>query len=228
MTVIGVASFFDKKSRHIGYVMASDSRVGFADLSQQAIEDLRRQKETRVEKCFTGKNFIGLFSGIMRIEPGETHEKAHSSKMRSLDKRFEDIEANKIYENLPILTLEGVQSPTIVLAKRALNSVRLYTVREHNPDARTWIAHQLHVGSKEAYLREKSTIWWGPINGELKRVPLDKRHTPEEAQQGLYNLLQIDPVKKLLGYDPTPLFVYFISPKEHGRIEHGKLVPIRS
>ncbi len=221
MTVIGVATFFDKKAKHIGYALASDSRLGVTDI-QSDYQKLEGQEEVRVTKHFSGDNFLGLISGAIALRTEGTHEETYARALSSLDGFFENIDHGQRFE-LPILS--SSRETTLVIAQRNQSGVALFAVESLFP-RNDWTSKLIHCGMKASYVYGKSRIWYGPFNGQLREIPLGNRLSPIEAQLGLVGLLTSEHTKSLLGYDPSPINLYFISPAQQGRVQNGQLITL--
>ncbi len=221
MTFIGVTNFFDKRAKHIGYALVSDSRLGVTDIESD-YGKLERQEEARVTKHFSGDNFIGLVSGAIGLRTEGTHEETYAKALNSLNGLFRDIEHGQIFD-LPVVSCS--KETTLVIAQRGSSGVALFTVESQFPK-NEWTAKLIHAGAKASYHYGRSQIWYGPFDGELREIPLDRRLSPVEAQSGLVGLLTSEHTRSFLGYDPSPINLYFISPEKHGKVEGTQLVSL--
>jgi len=225
MTFIAVASFFDMVNRWPGYVLGIDSGVGLASNLDPESEGGKAEQVIEGGKYFSGRRYVGLFSGAAMLPSIGTEEENWRATMKELSSTFDELKPNQEFDDVPLMR-HGARNVSLIIAQRFPSRVELYNVRQTDPRSSTLTAKLVHCANQSTWDREKSKIWFGPIDEELRKFPQKERLTHREAQIKIYGIGKNKRVTKILGYTPKDFRMLFISPEEHGRIINGTLVPI--
>lgn len=231
MTIIAAVSFFDFRNRSMGYALGSETVVRSTSLESFENEPSPNYSDFRTEKSFGGRNSIGLVGGTLVLPAGEDNGLWEKS-MRHLDGFFDAIQNGKRYRKPEIFAHEKTDV-SVLVASRTNGSVALYSVREHPLDPKDLVARLLHRGSRTDLENcSASQAWCGPCHSGFRNYTLDFRFNPTEAQRVVVVAIQ-EMYSQEYPEDPnTPktedLPLYYLSPREHGRVENGRLTPVGS
>lgn len=216
MTYLMATSFFDEINKWMGYILASDKVVGEAKDFSVLSDRTKITGEFENEKVFTGRNYIGLFAGAFLTD------REYQEELQLLDDQFNDLNKKSKYKK--IRGLDHTLSTTLLIAKRTMGRVELYTL---NKEKDIWKPQILHKGDEKGYKAPSSIMWTGPYNETFNRVNIKKRLSPTEAQLVTFDVFMKRNKAGDLPYDLGEPQLYYIAPNMQGRIKDGQLEKVR-